>query len=957
MLIRCRGYNNGVQEYLEEGVKSGRELSREELDERIILDGDLDLTRMVYQSIPDNGQERYATFTLSFFENEMSDEVLHEITTEFKQHLMCAYQDDEYNFYAEAHIPKIKEIINKKTGEMEVRKPHIHIVVPRKNLLTGREMNPRGMYDTHMKSMEAFQEYINQKYQLESPRDHIRFNPQDAASVLSRYKGDDFYGKNREFKQALVKEIIDKNITNRGDFYELVSNYGETKIRNNGKPNEYIAVKLSGDAKFTNLKDTIFNDDFIVNRQLKRAPLDKKVITERLDEWKQAAKEIKYVSKATPSFRKKYKEASAEEKINLLNDREQKFYQKNGRHYDDLLTPGRERNNQRSFAEAQAGNFSGTASSLQIVHGGDVANDGNAGQSNRQVLLPSDARIHMGQSQQGGNNGLRSALSTNGGRRGRRGRDSFEYNNPFAPSFRGKQPGRTRFGQRDPNLVPPYAHNLHRVATIGDIETHSRRLFASVNSSPLTADRAIQLPKIKQFEVKRNASTVAAYFLRQFEQNQLLPGQRRAIRSIDQKFFASRRAVMSDDRFSRLEKMQLMSVLNFERLKAREVINHPENREDIYMGSAEIRGMMKTHQAERIPNNSISAGDDGENEKAPSARKRINRLITNINQYMEEKRKGEQKRKLTAGDLYTRRSRIGQNVHYIDKKTDQTMFIDTGKSIAMRRNGINEPAVAVALQLAKERFGSTLTIKGNDEFKTQVIEAVVKNSLNIHFTDKDMNQRLADRRAELEIERDGQKVEQPKPEAEERSNATTSYTKKEGEDAEAVAERASDPEYLGQRAEEQFNQQAKDYSTYEVDLDRASDPEYLGQQTEALYNQQHDNSSSNDAQFTVRGKLLEHGSAPYKFDKELIGKQDNSYFVKLETDKGNKTYWGVGLAAAVSERNIGDHIKLSDMGSKSVVVSIKEDDGTIKEVAGYRREWKSEREQPDQDVDYGPTLD
>lgn len=78
---------------------------------------------------------------------------------------------------------------------------------------------------------------------------------------------------------------------------------------------------------------------------------------------------------------------------------------------------------------------------------------------------------------------------------------------------------------------------------------------------------------------------------------------------------------------------------------------------------------------------------------------------------------------------------------------------------------------------------------------------------------------------------------------------------------------------------------------------------------------------------------------------------------QLETDKGNQTYWGLGLAAAVSEHNIGDHIKLSDMGSKSVVVSIKEDDGTIKEVAGYRREWKSEREQPDQDVDYGPTVD
>ncbi|ECS8865351.1 relaxase, partial [Salmonella enterica] len=55
MLIRCRGFNSGVKEYLEEGQKSGRELSRDELDERVILDGNLDLTELIYKSIPDKG--------------------------------------------------------------------------------------------------------------------------------------------------------------------------------------------------------------------------------------------------------------------------------------------------------------------------------------------------------------------------------------------------------------------------------------------------------------------------------------------------------------------------------------------------------------------------------------------------------------------------------------------------------------------------------------------------------------------------------------------------------------------------------------------------------------------------------------------------------------------------------------------------------------------------------------
>ncbi|RMT28482.1 Relaxase, partial [Pseudomonas syringae pv. spinaceae] len=81
-----------------------------------------------------------------------------------------------------------------------------------------------------------------------------------------------------------------------------------------------------------------------------------------------------------------------------------------------------------------------------------------------------------------------------------------------------------------------------------------------------------------------------------------------------------------------------------------------------------------------------------------------------------------------------------------------------GKTISMRRTGITEAGVSVALQLARERFGSTLTITGTAEFKKLVIEAVAKNGLDVHFTDKAMNQSLADRRAELDIERGGQSI-------------------------------------------------------------------------------------------------------------------------------------------------------------------------------------------------------
>ncbi|MDI5536323.1 hypothetical protein MJM28_31130, partial [Salmonella enterica subsp. enterica serovar Montevideo] len=42
-----------------------------------------------------------------------------------------------------------------------------------------------------------------------------------------------------------------KNITTRNGFYGYVASFGETRIRNKGGENEYIAVKLPEDKKFT----------------------------------------------------------------------------------------------------------------------------------------------------------------------------------------------------------------------------------------------------------------------------------------------------------------------------------------------------------------------------------------------------------------------------------------------------------------------------------------------------------------------------------------------------------------------------------------------------------------------------------------------------------------------------------------------------------------------------------
>jgi hypothetical protein len=141
-------------------------------DHRLILDGDLQTTNKIIQSIEDKGQMRYLHITLSFQESEISAETLNAVTQEYKTLFMNAYHEDEYCFYAEAHLPKIKNLVDKRTGEPVERKPHIHIVIPRTNLVTEKSLNPVGDL-TNTKTQEqldAIQEHINNKYNLSAQK-------------------------------------------------------------------------------------------------------------------------------------------------------------------------------------------------------------------------------------------------------------------------------------------------------------------------------------------------------------------------------------------------------------------------------------------------------------------------------------------------------------------------------------------------------------------------------------------------------------------------------------------------------------------------------------------------------------------------------------------------------------------------------------------------------------------
>lgn len=896
MLIRCRGYNAGVKEYLEEGLKSGRELTRDELDERVILDGNLNLTEMIYKDIPDRGQDRYLSFTLAFKEDKISNENLFAITQEFKSFLMDAYATDEFNFYAEAHLPKVKTLQDKKTGEEVERKPHIHIVIPRKNLLSGNEMNPVGDYKQNEKYLEAFQEYINQKYHLASPRDNMRIAPTGYADMLSRYKGDDFRAKNKEFKTQLLERVCQEDIRSREAFYNLVSQYGESKIRNAGKPSEYIAVKLEGDSKFTNLKESIFSDEFIVNRKITRPPLKKEDIASRFDEWKVRSHEIKYIDKiASPKLRDLYYSSEEADRKVLLSDCVDKFISK----YRGNNVRSERKSDYQPSAVKPEGRFTPSpAYSLQNMPLSDVA--GTRQEQRNKVLLQGDARLHLANQQTNGNSGLRRPVRGGGG--GGRTASTAEHRSPnraTGATLRsvGQRTKRRTKLQLGSSPVIPRIKN--RVPTLADIQRRGSFLFVAGEIS----DGSKKLPFIKPKNADVNVSSVPAWLIRRNSlPNQLQSNNNKLLRMIDRDFYDIRKEVLTDNRFTHDEKTQLLSVLHFERMKKKEAVSL--NQKVQYMGSKDIRELIDRNRKETY-GFTISAP---EKEDPQPARARFAEAIKTIQDPVDYAKVANDARKtvekqLDASNLYTKRNRKG-HVHYLDKTKDKTLFVDTGKLITMRKNGISKDSVAIALELAQGRFGSTLNIKGSKQFKDLVVSVVAERGLDIHFTDKKMNAAVELRRQELAKAKENQPAT-----ATDRESA---FTIEGAEPARAQ----STTEYQGHDRSEQ-----KPAAGSAAPHDQDDGPLYRSVET-------------------FQGTIVKHGAAPY------LHKPGNSanYYVTLKDKEGNEsTQWGVGLKDALKGFRRGHEVSLELKSSKPVQVTYRDENGKTGTREAVRNTWAATR--------------
>ncbi|MGB4064344.1 MAG: LPD7 domain-containing protein [Azonexus sp.] len=361
MLIRVGGGRGGFAEYMERGRKAGREEDRDDLDRRLVLRGDLDEFERIVESMETDG-EKYLHITLAFGEDYIPDDVLRQIDAEFHQFLTAAFPNggEEIYIYGEAHQPRIKQEINAQTGEIvKDRLAHIHYAVPKINLVTGTHENPIGIHQVNLHWLEAFQEYINEKYNLQSPKDNPRVSG-GKGEVLEQHKGDEFPSLQPTKSVKEWAAGIAQKAASFDSFRQQLAEHGEVQVRNAGKANEYLWLKPAGAEKGINFRENHYRADYFKDapgqrpvagkaKQYRDVPErttgyglqaegEQTQWQKRMADWnKYGAKEMRWAGSDDRQRRYKItKDMPADERLAILNGREAKFYKKHAARFEEL---------------------------------------------------------------------------------------------------------------------------------------------------------------------------------------------------------------------------------------------------------------------------------------------------------------------------------------------------------------------------------------------------------------------------------------------------------------------------------------------------------------------------------------------------------------------------------------------------------------------------------------------
>ncbi|HFE0239296.1 TPA: LPD7 domain-containing protein [Salmonella enterica] len=794
-IVRVRGGNSGIAEYLREGQKQGRAFNRDELDMRVCLDGNLSLTENVIDSIPDKNQDRYLHITISFRENEVPIETLEAVTQEYKTMFLSAYNDDEVNFYAEAHLPKIKTITDRNTGEEKERKPHIHIVIPKTNLLTGRSLDPVGLYKHHEKYHEAIQEKLNTKFSLENPKDFVRLTDDHQAQILSRVKADTFKG----FRADVKKEAF--NILEQGNYRDysayksaLSQSFYEVRVRNEGKPNEYLAVKTSQDSNYINLKSPLFEKKYIEERKIERVKPTEKQVDRLLNDWSnRVSKEIKYINKASKKMQVMYRAADVEGKKEIILNRERGFYETARQYTDSGQT-----NKKHRYKNSSRGNLANLAVGLPEMRSGELVpnldgykysgreRDFNASIARESTMLVREVQQNSladGQQGQHQHNGLRwSARDTHG-------LDSVTGSISFSHSQRKAITADNELDEfRNIRKSLSADHLLNNLSNSHGITPSDYKLSTAKDGSARIGVGKINY-NVSDFltkEMKFSWDEAKAYLRKSYDEqinNEMSLAKVKLPKEIWQSFNAEYRPQyfqkIKDVRaelnynckrmrydlkktywnekkeiFSRkmsyAERKAALSVAVFNKLKNEKEIRQYQYRERRNLAKLEnvetefliLKYVQNSEGGSMAKLTDYVSGIAEKNTFSPFEPE----YGVNLKRHMEQIKENDEfniknKKRLELNDLAPSKQDNG-DVKYQSGLLKTTAFIDKGDKIEFPTFTLDKDKIALGLELASEKYNGKIQLTGTPGFKDKAIEIAAERGLEVEFRPKKFQERF-----------------------------------------------------------------------------------------------------------------------------------------------------------------------------------------------------------------------
>lgn len=430
MLIRISRNSSGIVDYLVNGNKSERFLSRDELDHRSILSGDIDELDRILNTFIEEGKDNYLHLTFSFYENDIDEQTLEAINQEVKDFFLATAKHDEFYFYSEAHLPKIRTEYDRH-GNLVERKPHIHAVIPLFNLATGEREEPLGYGEQFIREFDAFQEYLNVTYDLASPKDrsHKRVIYGSQEDALHRWK------EHEHTTRKDIKSAVFDIIQHREDIQDLetlqnvldkefaIKSRIVTKTKH--EHGAYLQIQNEQQNKRSiNLKEAVFSAKYLANRNTQEATLAKEMRTyehdfdiaarkslseleARVKEWKEfTADYARFVSTKSPKFRNEFRAKSVEEKERFFASMHERHHHRwQGTHPKDQALE-RARFIVRDLEEIQDisnlkdigaidGIINDTDQMYELHPRGENAHSSERQRADNPSILPRDSRLHM----------------------------------------------------------------------------------------------------------------------------------------------------------------------------------------------------------------------------------------------------------------------------------------------------------------------------------------------------------------------------------------------------------------------------------------------------------------------------------------------------------------------------------------------------------------------------------